>query len=68
MMTIADLMKLCLEFDQQQLTSRPSPWGVVAERLAIVCEHAEPSLRDDKILGDWQSVDLSPVRKEVRRG
>lgn len=67
MITIASLMQICLEFDQQQLTSRPSPWGVAAERLATVCEHAEPSLRDSKILGDWRGVDLRPVRRPSSR-
>jgi hypothetical protein len=65
MMNAEQLMRVCLELDQQWLTSRPSPWGEAAELVARLCRYAELAdiRRDD--FGDWKSVDLSPVRKSV---
>lgn len=67
-MTLADLLRVLLELDQQCLTSRPSPWGRAAELLSILADHAEPSVRDASLLGDWRSVDLSTARQPATRG
>lgn len=65
--TAADLMRVLLDLDKQWLTSRPSPWGAAAELVALLCEHAEPSLRRPDVMGDWRTVDLSGVRKPAPR-
>lgn len=66
-MTAADLIRVLLELDQQCLTARPSAWGRAAELVATLCDHAEPSLRDPKAMGDWRSVDLAPARRRAPR-
>jgi hypothetical protein len=72
MITLADMLKLCVELDQQMLTSRPSAWGVMAEKIKWLAEAAEMQLRTglrDPFWLNWENVDLSPVRdKRARRG
>jgi hypothetical protein len=65
-MTIADLMRICLEFDQQCISSRPSEWGKAALMLRTLAEHLdyaehEPPFKDTSLLGDWSTVDTSQV-------
>ena len=60
--TAKDLISVCLELDQQVISPRPSHGGEMALLVATLCDHAEGSLRDDR-LGDWRCVDLSSARK-----
>lgn len=66
-MTVADLIKILLEFDQQCVSPRPSAWGKAAETVwELTCQATGQThlrLGNDVKLGDWKSVDLSPVRK-----
>lgn len=65
--TAADLIRILLELDQQVICPRPSAWGLAAELVATLVEHAEPSLRNTAALGDWRSVDLTGVRRPAPR-
>ena len=68
-MTAEDLMRVCLDLDQQCLTSRPSPWGDAAVLVSRLCHAAEGQIgQPGKDLGDWRSVDLSPVMQGVGPG
>lgn len=66
-MTVADLINVCLELDQQIVSPRPSEWGKAAELVRDLAEHAEPSMRDPKRFGEWEDIDLSPVRCRAPR-
>lgn len=66
-MTVADLIKVLLEMDQQVISPRPSVLGVSAKLVAVLAEHAEPSLRRPDLMGDWRSVDLSSVERQAPR-
>ena len=63
MINAEQIIQILLELDQQWLTSRPSPWGEAAVLVRTLCIHAEPSLRNEKLLGDYNSVDMSQVRR-----
>jgi hypothetical protein len=67
---IEELMRICLEFDKQQLTSRPSAWGRAAETLLLVARAAEPTLGAPlaHVLGNYKSVVLSQIRKPNLNG
>jgi hypothetical protein len=61
-MTVADVIRMLLEMDQQFISGRPSALGRAAEIVQTLARHAEPSLRNPALMGDWESIDLSPVR------
>lgn len=67
-MTAADVIRMLLEMDQQCISGRPSVVGRAAEIVQALCEHAEGSLRDPALLGDYQQIDLSPVRAKRLSG
>jgi hypothetical protein len=64
-MTAADVIRMLMEMDQQFISGRPSPLGRAALLVALLCEHAGPSLRRPDLMGDWESIDLSPVRRRT---
>lgn len=61
-MTAADVIRMCVEMDQQFISGRPSPMARAAEIVQELCRHAEGSIRDPRLLGDYESIDLAPVR------
>jgi hypothetical protein len=61
--TAADLIRFCLELDQQVIHPRPSSWGLMAELVATICDHLSPSWAEWEQLGDWRSIDLIGVRE-----
>jgi hypothetical protein len=66
-MTAADLIRVCLELDQQVICPRPSCWGQAAEmvsKLACVCENAGQTF-NPPIYGDYRTIDLSVIRKRA---
>jgi hypothetical protein len=68
--TVADLIRVLLELDQQIISPRPSSWGVAAELVHALAEHAEPTLRPGPgpdIFADWDKVDLSQVKRRAPR-
>lgn len=67
-MNAEQLIKVLLELDQQVIHPRPSSWGKAAELVMNLAAHAERSLRRDglsELLGDYESVDLSSVRRRA---
>lgn len=66
-MTVADVIRMLLEMDQQMISPRPSVLGRAAELVAMLAEHAGPSLRRPDVMGDWESIDLSPARGRAPR-
>ena len=67
MINAEQLIRVLLELDQQVLTSRPSAWGEAAELVRILCLHASPSLRNGDLMGNWEGVDMEPIRRPVSR-
>lgn len=65
--TVADLLRFLLIFDRQVISPRPSTWGLAAELVHALAEHAEPSLREPDRFGDWREVDLSGVNPRAPR-
>lgn len=67
MMTVEKALKWLVECDQQFIHPRPTEFGDVAMLLVTLAEHAEPSLRESSWLGNWRTVDVTPVQeKRVR--
>lgn len=66
-MTAADLIRVLLELDQQVIHPRPSEWGKAAAIVHTLAMHAEPSLRDPKVLGDWEAIDMTPISRPAPR-
>ena len=64
-MSAETLIRLLLELDQTYESPRPSPWGEAAGLVQTLCVHADGSLRDHDLLGDYLSVDLSAIYKPV---
>jgi hypothetical protein len=65
MMTVAKLIRLLLELDQQCVSPRPSLFGEGVELVRMLADHAEPSIRNPDLMGDWEAIDVSQVRKRV---
>lgn len=63
-MTAADVIRMLAEMDQQCISGRPSAVGRAAEIVQELCRHAEGSLRNPALLGDYESIDLSAVRSK----
>ncbi len=66
-MTVATLINILLELDQQWISLRPSEWGKAAELVRDLAEAAEPSMRDPDKFGPWEDIDLSPVLRQAPR-
>lgn len=69
--TAADLIRVLLELDQQVICPRPSAWGLSAElvgRLALIADLNPAVSEPGPLLGNYQSIDLSPVRRPAPRG
>ncbi len=66
-MTVADIINVLLELDQQVISPRPSEWGKAAELVRDLAEAAEPSMRDPKRFGPWEEIDLSSVHQRAPR-
>lgn len=66
-MTVKDVIKTCLELDDQCLDPRPSHWLDIAQLIHELACHAEPTLRPGPgpdIFGDgWEKVNVSSNRK-----
>ncbi len=60
-MTAADLIRVLLELDQQVCHPRPSEWGKAAALVYSLAAHAERSLPDRKVLGDWEDINLTSI-------
>lgn len=60
-MTAADVIRMLLEMDQQFVSGRPSTMARAAEIVQALCIHAQGSAPTG-LLGDYQSIDLGPVR------
>jgi hypothetical protein len=58
-MTTADVIRLLLELDQFVISPTPSPYGEAAETVRALCDRAEGDL------GDYQAIDMAPVRNDV---
>jgi hypothetical protein len=59
MTTVADLIRVLAELDQQCMTERPSSWALGAEMVRQLCQIADCDGRR-KWLGDWDTIDLKP--------
>lgn len=70
-MTVKDIIKVCLECDDQVINPRPSNWLIMAQLIHELACHAEPSLRrgpGPDIFGDgWEKVNVSSNRKRNDR-
>jgi hypothetical protein len=66
-MTAADLIRVLLELDQQVCHPRPSEWGKAAAIVHTLAAHAESSLPNPKILGDWKAIDLTSISRPAPR-
>jgi hypothetical protein len=59
-MTVADLINVLLELDQQVIHPRPSEWGKAAELVHALAVAAEPNVCNP---GPWKDIDMSSVRR-----
>jgi hypothetical protein len=64
-MTAEQLIKVCLELDQQCVSPRPSEWGKAALMVFELCRAISANQWPNCTLGHWNGVDLSPVGERV---